>query len=369
MEFVDSAPDWEGTPMKSIVAVALMLAAAFWPAASYADTVVVDYDGVVPGSYTRIQEGIDAAADGDTVWVVAGFGSAVVFRGTGNRGLHLDGKNITLQGTGPQWITIDCESADRAFLLSAGTDSTSLITGFTFENGYAADGGGAIKCEGECPRIYDCVFRDNSASDGGAIMLTQGPTRITDCTFTGNSATGHGGGIRAYNSDLIVEACTFTANTADGGGGIWLDNSDLTLRLSTLADNEGSPGSAVGFSSSTGTIEQCVLAFGRGGRSVYGGTPETFHCCVFGNHNGDDLPGTAHDNLFTDPRLCDLYGTSGNINVSLCSDSPCLPSGNAWTLQIGSRMQGCGDCDSPREKTSWGSIKALYEQQGASGTH
>ena len=350
--------------MKSIVAIALMLTAVSWPAASLADpTVVVDYDGVA-SEYTQIQDGIDAVDDGGTVWVIASMsgGAPVTFRGEGNRALDFGGKNITLQGTGPQWITVDCEGADRAFLLSAGTDSTSLIMGFAFENGYSVDGGGAVSCLGGCPRIDDCVFRDNSASAGGAILLTQGPTRISDCAFIGNSATGHGGAIRANDSNLILEACTFGANTADGGGGLWLENSNLTMKLCTLADNEGSPGSAVGFSTSTGTIEQCVLAFGRGGKSVYGGTPETFHSCVFGNANGDDLPGTPHDNLFTDPLLCDLYGAGGNINVSLCSNSPCLPSGNAWVLQIGSRAQGCGDCDSPTEASSWGSLKAMYKR-------
>jgi len=345
--------------MKSILAGVLLFLAAFFPAVSSADVVVVDYDGVA-SPYTRIQDGIDAVQDGGTVWVMASFGFAVSFRGVGNRALDFGGKNITLQATGFQFITIDCQGADRALLLSSGVDSTSHITGFTFLNGYATDGGGAIRCNGGSPRISECVFRGNSASEGGAIMLTQGPTRITDCVFLENSATGGGGAIHASNSDLTIEACTFGDNVADGGGGIWLGGSDLTMTLCTLANNDGSPGSSVQLTSSTATIEQCVLAFGRGGKSLYGGNPETFHCCVFGNTNGDDLPGNAHDNIFVDPLVCDLYGMSGDVNVSLCSNSPCLPSGNVWSLQIGSKAQGCANCDSPTESTSWGSVKALF---------
>ena len=346
--------------MKDIVAVVLALVAVFCPAVSPADTVYVDYDGF--GDYTRIQDGIDAALDGDTVLVMATYGGPATFRGAGNRALDFGGKNLTLWALmGPHLISVDCEGADRAILLSAGTDSTSHITGFTFLNGYASDGGGAIRCDGESPRISDCIFRDNSAPDGGAIMLTQGPTRITTCVFYGNSASNHGGSVYAADSDVTVSGCTFSDNDAVRGGGLAVVNSNLTVVSCTLANNEGVFGSSVWSEGSTATIEQCVLAFGRSGQCVWGGTPETFHCCVFGNEDGDDLPGTPHDNLFLDPLICDLYGADGG-NMSLCSNSPCLPSsaGNPWSLQIGSRVQGCPDCDSPVRTSSWGTIKALF---------
>jgi len=345
--------------MKGIFVVVLALVAVFCPGVSVADTVIVDYDGF--GDYTRIQDGIDAALDGGTVEVTAFWSGAVTFRGAGNRGLDFGGKNITLSVFGGYEISIDCEGADRAILLSAGTDSTSHIIGFTFLNGHAADGGGAIRCDGESPRISECIFRDNSAPDGGAIMLTHGPARITNCAFYTNSASNHGGSVYAADSDVTVSGCTFSDNEAVRGGGLAMVGSNLTMVNCTLANNGGVFGSSVWFEGSTATIEQCVLAFGRSGQCVWGGTPETFHCCVFGNAGGDDLPGTPHDNLFIDPLICDLYGAGGG-NMSLCSNSPCLPSSalNPWGLQIGSRAQGCPDCDSPVEASSWGAIKALF---------
>ena len=347
--------------MKGVFAVVLALVALFCPAVSLADTVYVDYDGF--GDYTRIQDGIDAASDGDTVAVFASLGGPVTFRGAGNCDLDFAGKNITLWAVlGPHLISIDCEGAARAILLSTGTDSTSHIIGFTFLNGYATDGGGAIRCDGGSPRISHCIFRDNSAPDGGAIMLTQGPTRLTNCVFYWNSASNHGGSVYAADSDVTVSGCTFSDNEAVRGGGLAMVGSNLTMVSCTLANNEGVFGSSVWFDEgSTATIEQCVLAFGRSGQCLWGGAPETFHCCVFGNDNGDDLPGTPHDNLFLDPLICSLYGADGG-NMSLCSNSPCLPSSasNPWGLQIGSRVQGCPDCDSPIEQSSWGSIKALF---------
>ena len=347
--------------MKGIFVVVLVFAAVFCPAVSSADTVFVDYDGMAPSAYTHIQDGIDAVSDGGTVMVIATYGGPVTFRGVGNRALDFGGKNITLSVVGGLQASIDCEGADRAILLPAGTNSTSHIIGFTFLNGHATDGGGAIRCDGESPRISDCVFRDNSATDGGAILLTQGPTVLTNCTFYGNSASGEGGALHATSSDLTLQACTFSDNDADGGGAVSLIDSDLTMSLCTLANNRGLLGAGVWLQNSTAVIEQCVLAFSRHGKSVTGGAPEIFHCCVFGNAGGDDLPGNAHDNLFIDPLVCDLYGAGGG-NMSLCSNSPCRPSspGNPWGLQIGSRVQGCADCDSPTEGSSWGGIKALF---------
>ena len=309
-----------------------------------------------------IQDGIDAVSDGGTVMVIATYGGRVTFRGAGNRALDFGGKNITLWAfQGSQQTFIDCEGADRAILLLAGTDSTSHIVGFTFLNGYATDGGGAIRCDGGSPRISDCVFCNNSALLGAAIRLSEGPARITGCEFYSNSASDHGGAVYATDSDVMVSGCTFSDNDADRGGGLAMVNSNLTMVGCTLANNGGVYGSSVWLLGSTATMEQCVLAFGRRGQCVSGGAPEIFHCCVFGNAGGDDLPGTPHDNLFIDPLICGLYSADGG-NMSLCSNSPCLPSSpdNPWGLQVGSRAQGCADCDSPTEGSSWGSIKALF---------
>jgi len=81
--------------MKGIFAAVLALVALFHPAVSPADTVIVDYDGMA-SSYTRIQQGIDAASDGDEVWVLSTYPGAVTFSGPGNRALDFGGKNITL---------------------------------------------------------------------------------------------------------------------------------------------------------------------------------------------------------------------------------------------------------------------------------
>jgi len=339
---------------------ALLAAALLLPATAAAETIIVDYDGV--GSiYTRIQDGIDAASDGDEVWVVSFISmSPVTFSGPGNTNLDLSGKNITIVATeGPVQTIIDCGGTDRAFIVGAGVDSTSRISGFTIQNGSAADTGGAILCDGGSPRIEDCVFRGNSAPVGAAVKFSGGTTRVTGCAFYANTAADRGGAICADDTQLTVSRCTFSDNEAHRGGGVALESSSLTAFRNTFANNLGAFGSSIFVDSSTASVEQCVLAFGRASSPISGGAPETFHSCIYGNASGDALPGNAHDNINEDPLLCDLYAPSGG-NMALCSNSPCLQSGNVWTLPIGSKAQGCGDCDSPVRDTTWGSIKALY---------
>jgi len=342
-----------------VVRLILGLAVLCLPAASAAEIVVVDYDGV--GGVPTIQAGIDAASDGDEVWVLSFLSTTTVtFRGTGNTDLDLQGKNISIVATeGPEQTVIDCEGASRAFIVGSGVDSTSLISGFTIENGYAVDTGGAVLCEGGSPRISECVFRNNGAPVGAAVKFDGGAASVSDCEFYGNTAVDRGGAISVKNADISVRRCTFASNDGQRGGGMSLENSDLTLFRTTMANNRGALGSSLFLENTTATVEQCVLAFGRGSSAVWGGAPETFHSCVFGNSSGDSLPGSPHDNINADPLVCDLLGqTSGAM--SLCTNSPCLPANNAWSLPVGSKTQGCGDCDSPVEGATWGAIKALY---------
>ncbi|MFC1715984.1 T9SS type A sorting domain-containing protein [Candidatus Poribacteria bacterium] len=85
----------------------------------------------VPGVYPTIQQGIDAARNGDTVIVADG-----TYRGVGNKDLDFQGKVITVRSeNGPEYTVIDCEGSGRGFLFHSGETSGSVVSGFTIENG------------------------------------------------------------------------------------------------------------------------------------------------------------------------------------------------------------------------------------------
>jgi len=132
-----------------------------------ADTITVCWDG--SGDYLTIQEGINAAVDGDTVLVLDG-----TYTGPGNRDLDFGGKAITVRSeNGPDNCIIDCEGrqADphRGFFFYSGETTAAVVDGFTIQNGYA-------RSEGECGTI-----------GGGILCMFSNPT-IANCTIIGNTA-------------------------------------------------------------------------------------------------------------------------------------------------------------------------------------
>jgi len=102
-------------------------------------------------AFQTIQEGINAASDGDRV---------LVAEGTYLENIHFNGKNITLTSTDPldpdvvQSTIIDGNQADPVVTFSGTEDETCVLAGFTIKNGrgrYDGKYGGGIYGGG----VYD----------------------------------------------------------------------------------------------------------------------------------------------------------------------------------------------------------------------
>jgi predicted outer membrane repeat protein len=193
----------------------LLAATLLITAPALAGTITVSWTG--SEDYETIQEGLDAASEGDTVLVLSG-----TYAGAGNRDLDFRGLGIALVGqAGAGGTTIDCEQIDRAFLFDDGEGPNARVERLTIVNG-AADLGGGARITASSPSIRSCAFRNCvSTGHGGAIMVDEGAPALDACVFESNTADEHGGAVYLQSSPATFAACSFAGNSADYEGAVY----------------------------------------------------------------------------------------------------------------------------------------------------
>ena len=170
---------------------------------------------------------------------------------------------ITIEGLGPQKITIMAAGGNRIFTISDGDDARinvdieglKLLGGSVFGNeeegqggairneenltltsveignSTAGNGGGAIFHDLGGLTIDQALIRDNSSPNGGGIQIGGAADQmenlpvftISNSTITGNTATGfeasgYGGGIFTIAGRTYIEQSTIVGNAANTGG-------------------------------------------------------------------------------------------------------------------------------------------------------
>ena len=220
----------------------------------------------VPATYPTIQAAIDAAVDGDIIEVSTG---------TYPGGIRWVGKSLALKGAG-QGLTIIDGGGTVGCLTLSNVPASASITGLTFRNGSAENGGG-ISNDNSNPSISNCTFAESAASifGGGMYNFSSNPS-VTNCTFTGNSATYYGGDLFNESSAPTFANCTFSGGSANLGGGIANFRSNATFRNCTISGNYAVAigGGMANFFSSNAIITNCAFS-GNKSDSAGGGMYNT----------------------------------------------------------------------------------------------
>ena len=119
-----------------------------------------------------------------------------------------------------------------------------VISGFTFQNGYASIYGGAIDIQNGRVDIIGNIFFDNySLSYGGAIANRSGyDVQILGNKFIDNEVQYGGGSIIAGSSGTattLIEGNLFSGGNASYGTAIHNDRCSLTINRNTFMDTFG----------------------------------------------------------------------------------------------------------------------------------
>jgi hypothetical protein len=207
----------------------------------------------IPGDYPTIQEGIDAANEGDTVLVHPGmYVENINFN---EHNIVLGSLFLTTRDTAYIAQTvIDGDSSGSVVTFENWEDSTTVIVGFTIQNGYAENGGG-IYCITSSPVIEWNVISLNSASGGifnyggGIFCGYYSEAIIRNNIISGNIAGtqtregSYGGGIYCYlYSHAQISRNYIIENIACWGGGIGADlNSSPDISNNIIARNIADP--------------------------------------------------------------------------------------------------------------------------------
>ncbi|MFC1718911.1 PKD domain-containing protein, partial [Candidatus Poribacteria bacterium] len=280
-------------------------------------------DGTQAFPYNTIQEGIDAASNGNTVFV-----ADAVYTGAGNKDLDFYGKSIIVTSlNGPANCIIDCENAGRGFYFHSGEGSDSVVSGFTIMNGDSGGNtGGGIRCINSAPTIEDNVITGNHDNNGGGGIYFGNSSAIIRRNVISNNTSDNGGGIYCNgNPAPTIENNTIAGNTATGsheptfgGGGIYTYNSSPMIVNNTIIGNsDPNGGGGIAVNDFAPTAQNNIIWGNTGGQiRIVTGSINVTYCCVQGS-----WPGTG--NISDDPLLVD----ASNGDYHLLDYSSCIGAG------------------------------------------
>ena len=246
-------------------------------------------------AYTKVQPALDAATNGQRVWVAAGryMGTITLKLGVGLYGgfagvedpatfdlaeRDLVGHETILQG----------DYRVSVVTAPSGATASTRIDGFTIAQGYSARGGGLCVAHSS-PTITNNTVTRNIACFGGGLFVYDSSARIENNVITGNS--------------------TFSGGTVYGqtGGGLHVSNSSPTITGNTIAGNRALYGGGLYLWNSSGAVANTIVALNSSGICSGSVMPALRHNCVYGNTSSNyygiaDPTGTV-GNIAVDPRF------------------------------------------------------------------
>jgi hypothetical protein len=350
----------------------------------------------VPADQPTIQAGINAAHNGDTV---------LVSPGTYIENINFTGKAIKVKSSNGAKVTIiDGNKNGSVVTFNQNETKTSLLKGFTIQNGQADEGAG-IAVENSSPTIANNIITHNGGCNGVGIGVGFGSPIITKNKVTFNAQVGCSGGIGgggislrgAASAQILGNTISNNSMGSEGGGiSLWaagtppiqgnfiqnnvsfyvgggiamFNQADANIINNVISKNSASQGGGIYWLTPSGTrgpflVNDTIVTnnatSGQGSEIfadgydinalvvntlVIGKAGETAFFC--GNFNDINPPGIQFNDVFnssgaTYGGICtDQTGISGNISAN-----PLFQGRTNYRLQSGSPAIDAGDNSAP----------------------
>jgi len=159
-------------------------------------------DGTQEHPFDMIQEAIDAATDGMSIFVRPG---------TYRENIDFFGKSIRVIGLNPDnpnglpYPVIDGAGSGPVVCFTSGEGPDCTLDGFVITRG-KGQLASAVHCHGSSPTIANCLIVGNHSTGlkGAAVYCTSSHATLTNCTMADNRADWQGAGIYLVDSEIVL---------------------------------------------------------------------------------------------------------------------------------------------------------------------
>ncbi|SJZ85141.1 beta strand repeat-containing protein [Consotaella salsifontis] len=290
---------------------------------------IVDASGTF-GQYTSIQAAVDAAGEGDLIYVLGGDYEENVSISTA--GLTIVGANAGVSASGVRGE----ESAIHGGIRITGAAGVT-IDGFTIDGSIASNENSNIFVQGDDASILNNIVTADTAAETGIVHSTG----IDGLTVSGNSITGFHYGVYVNpndDHDVVVTNNTFTNNdeglifeagpsVGDVSGNVFVNSDENDIRVSLRTSGTTDLSTVIGLNTYSGDGTPEVLIRSAGASEVTGtvfndhmevptdGVYDNISLGVtFHGAGGDDVltGGVGNDALYGDAGDDMLVGGAGD---------------------------------------------------------